>query len=253
MLEFLGAVVAWLVDPGHWQGRDAIQLRIVEHLALSGVAVVAASAVALPLGLFIGHTGRGAFGVISVANIGRAVPSIAMISLALIATTRLLPEGYGLGFWPTAIALVFLAVPPIVANAHVGIREVDADLVDAARGIGMSELEIVRRVEIPIALPVILAGLRTASVQVVATATLAALVAWGGLGRYIIDGFAQGNYAMAGSGAILVASLAILTEVALAFLQRTVTPRTASAGRRRLPGPAETAQGGTRRGGTTGF
>ena len=223
-MDFLAEALAWLLDPSHWVGADGVHVRVLEHLQLSATAVAIASAIALPAGLLIGHTGRGALAVIGVANIGRAVPSIAMISIALIFTTSLLPRGHGLGFWPTVVALVFLAIPPIVSNAHVGVSEVDRDLVEAARGMGMGEAQILSRVEVPLALPVIVAGLRTASVQVVATATLGAIIASGGLGRYLIDGIATRNDVKVFVGAVLVALLAIATEAAFAVVQRRVVP-----------------------------
>ena len=217
-MEFASEVAAWVVDPARWAGRDGIPARLVEHVQLSGTAVLIGAAIALPAGLIIGHTGRGALAVISVANVGRALPSIAILSLALIFTIRYV----GLGFWPTVIALVFLAIPPIVSNTYVGMREVDRELIEAARGLGMREREILARVELPIALPVILAGLRTASVQVVATATLGAIVASGGLGRYLIDGIATRDDVKIFVGAILVALLAIATELAFSAATRRV-------------------------------
>ena len=220
-MEFVAAVIERLSDPSNWLGRDGVLTRVAEHLALSGAAVAVASLIALPAGLVTGHTGRGGFAVTSAANVGRAVPSIAILSLALIFTIRFL----GLGFGPTLIALVFLAVPPILANAHIGIREVDRELVEAARGLGMRESQILARVELPIALPVIIAGLRTASVQVIATATLGALVASGGLGRYLVDGIATQDEVEIFLGAFLVAVLALLADLAFGAAERRARPR----------------------------
>ena len=220
-MEFVSQVVSWVADPAHWAGRDGIPIRVLEHVQLSGLSVLIAAALALPAGLLVGHTGRGALAVISIANVGRALPSIAILSLALIFTIRYV----GLGFWPTVIALVFLAVPPIVSNTYVGVREVDTDLVEAARGLGMREREILARIEVPIAMPVILAGIRTAAVQVVATATLGAIVASGGLGRYLIDGIATRDDVRIFVGALLVALLAIATELAFGALSRRVSVR----------------------------
>ncbi|MFN2484015.1 MAG: ABC transporter permease [Candidatus Limnocylindria bacterium] len=230
-MEFLGQAVAWLADPAHWHGRDGIPIRLVEHLQLSGVSVAIAAALALPAGVVAGHTGRGGFAVINLANVGRALPSIAILSLALVLTIR----HVGLGFWPTVIALVFLAVPPIVSNTYVGIREVDRDLVEAARGLGMRERQIIWRAEIPLALPVILVGLRTASVQVIATATLGAIVASGGLGRYLIDGIATSDDARVFIGAFLVASLAVATELVYGALERALRYRERSSARKAAP------------------
>ena len=220
-MEFLAAVIERLADPSNWLGRDGVLTRVAEHLVLSGAAVAAASLIAFPAGLVTGHTGRGGFAVTSAANVGRAVPSIAILSLALIFTIRFL----GLGFGPTLIALVFLAVPPILANAHIGIREVDRELVEAARGLGMRESQILATVELPIALPVIIAGLRTASVQVIATATLGALVASGGLGRYLVDGIATQDEVEIFLGAFLVAVLALLADLAFGAAERRTRPR----------------------------
>ncbi|MGI8877742.1 MAG: ABC transporter permease [Candidatus Limnocylindria bacterium] len=187
MIDFLASVVAWFADPAHWRGEDGIPTRLFEHVQLSGAAVAIAAAIALPLGLYLGHTGRGGFVAINVANLGRALPSLALIALGLVASIAL---GLGLGFWPTLFALVPLALPPILTNTFVAVRAVDRDTIEAARGMGLRETQILREVELPLALPLILGGLRTAAVNVVATATLGALVAGGALGRYIVDGLA---------------------------------------------------------------
>ena len=155
------------------------------------------------------------------ANIGRALPSLALLAFALPVAFSL---GLGLGFWPTLFALVPLAIPPVLTNAFVGIRAVDRDVIEAARGMGFSEVGILRRVEIPLALPLVLAGMRTAAVNVVATATLGALVAGGGLGRYIVDGLGLQEYDRLLAGALLVAALAIAVEVAFATFERRATP-----------------------------
>ena len=216
-MTFLVSVGAWLVDPLHWQGADGIPTRIAEHLWLSGLAVAIAAAAAIPLGLYLGHTGRGAFLALNVANVGRALPSLAILALALPAVLSL---GLGLGFWPTLVAMVPLAIPPILTNTFVGIRDTDRDIIEAARGMGMREDQVLLAVELPHGLPILLAGLRTASVNVIATATLGALVAGGGLGRYIIDGFALQEHERLFSGALLVALLALGTELGFALLER---------------------------------
>jgi len=210
LMDFLVSVVAWFADPAHWSGDDGIPTRLWEHVQLSGVAVGIAAAIALPLGLYLGHTGRGAFAAINVANIGRALPSLAFIALGLVVSIAL---GLGLGFWPTLFALVPLALPPILTNTFVAVRGVDRDTVEAARGMGLRESQILRQVELPLALPLILGGVRTAAVSVVATATLGALVAGGALGRYIVDGLALQEFDRLFAGALLVALLAIATEV----------------------------------------
>ncbi|MCS6800340.1 MAG: ABC transporter permease [Chloroflexota bacterium] len=216
-MTLLEALIAWFTTPAHWQGSDGIPTRIAEHLWISAVSVGIAVFVALPLGLFIGHTNRGALATVSVMNIGRALPSLAFLAFALPISFAL---NLGLGFWPTVIALVPLAIPLVLINTYAAIRSVDPDLVEAARGMGMRELDVLRKIEIPIALPLILGGIRNATVTVVATATLGALVAGGGLGRYIVDGLARQDTPRLLAGAILVALLSIGTELAFSALER---------------------------------
>jgi osmoprotectant transport system permease protein len=219
-MTLLGDVARWFTDPAHYQGTDAVQTRILEHLAVSGLAVLVGVLVALPVGLFLGHTGRYAFVAVNVANIGRAIPSLAAIALAIPIAGTLLGVQNGHGFWPTFFALIPLALPPILTNAYVAVRGVDKDVIEAARGMGVSEGGILRRIELPLALPLILAGIRTAAVNVIATATLGALVAFGGLGRYIVDGLALQEYDRLFAGALLVALLAIAVEVAFSTIER---------------------------------
>jgi osmoprotectant transport system permease protein len=215
----------WFTDPANWQGSTGIPTLLSQHVVMSLAATLIAMAVALPIGIGLGHVGKGGLLAINVTNVGRAIPSFAlMVFFVLI---------FGLGAAPTLIALVVLAVPPVITNAYQGMRSVDRDLVDAARGLGMTETQILRRVEVPIAIPVVMAGVRTAGVQVVATATLGAYVAWGGLGLLIEQGLntATGYTELLG-GAILVALLAGATEGLLALLQRLLTP----AGLRKVSG-----------------
>ena len=224
----LAALAHWLTDPANWQGSHGIPVRILEHIELSGLSVLVAVALAMPIALYLGHTGRGGFIAINVANIGRALPSLALLAFGLVIAIAL---GLGLGFWPTVIALVPLAIPPILTNAYVAVREVDRDVVEAARGMGLSEDQILRSVEVPLGLPLILSGIRTAAVNVVATATLGALVAGGALGRFIVDGLALQEYDQLMAGALLVALLAVATEVSFAALERaTVPPGMAASG-----------------------
>ena len=220
-MTIFGDVARWFADPAHWQGSHGVPVRVLEHVELSGLAVAIALLLAVPLALYLGHTGRGGFVAINVANIGRALPSLALIGLGLAIA---IPLGLGLGFWPTLFALVPLAIPPIMTNTFVAIREVDRDVVDAARGMGFKESQILRSVEIPLGLPLILDGMRTASVNVVATATLGAIVAGGALGRFIVDGLALQEYDQLVAGALLVALLAIVTEVAFGTLARASAP-----------------------------
>lgn len=219
-MSLLADTARWFVDPAHWQGSDAISTRILEHLALSALAVLIGCAIALPVGLYLGHTGRFGFVAVNVANVGRALPSLALLALALPIAFAL---GLGLGFWPTLIAMVPLALPPVLTNAYVAVRAVDADVIEAARGMGLSGPGILRRVELPLALPLILSGVRTGAVNVVATATLGALVAWGGLGRFIVDGLALQEYDRLLAGALLVAGLAIVVEVTFGTVERLAT------------------------------
>jgi osmoprotectant transport system permease protein len=215
-------LVPWLLDPAHWSGSDGIPNRVLEHVQLSAVSTLAGLLVALPLGVVIGHTGRGTFLAVAVANIGRAIPSFALLVITLPLVLR---AGLGLGFWPTVVPLVLLAIPPALTNAYVGIRQVDRDIVEAAQGMGMRGREILLGVEIPSALPVILAGARTAAVQVVATATLGAIVASGGLGRYIVDGLAFQETGRLLAGALLVALLAVATEQAFGLAEGRLVSR----------------------------
>lgn len=218
-MAFVVSALGWLADPRHWSGPDGIPMRVAEHLLYSGSGVLAAALLAVPLGVALGHTGRGAFLAINVAGVGRALPTFALLVIAFIVLARAAPS-LAFGFWPTFIAMVPLALPPILTNTYVGIRGVDRDVVESARGMGMTELGIVRAVEVPLGMPLILAGLRTGSVAVIATATLGALVAGGGLGRYIVDGLALQEYERLFAGALLVALLAVGTELAFGLLER---------------------------------
>jgi osmoprotectant transport system permease protein len=227
-LNVLSDLFRWLVNPAQWQGTHGIPVRVLEHLELSGLAVVLAVALAAPLALYLGHRGRGGFIAINVGNVGRALPSLAMLGFALAIT---IPLGLGLGFWPTLIAMIPLAIPPILTNTYVAVREVDRDVVDAARGMGLKESQILRSVEIPLGLPLMLSGVRIAAVNVIATATLGAIVAGGGLGRFIVDGFALREFDQLLGGALLVALLAIAAEVTFAALVRATAPAGMAAAR----------------------
>jgi osmoprotectant transport system permease protein len=219
-MEFFGEVIAWFANPATWAGRNGIPIRLWEHVSLSAASLAVGTLIALPVGLVIGHTGRGAVLAVSIANIGRAIPSLGLLGIVFPLGLVL---GLGLGFWPSLIALVALAIPPIVLNTYVGLSEVDRDLVEAARGMGMREGQILGRLEVPIALPVILAGIRTSAVQVVATATLAAVISGGTLGHLILAGVNTGDEVQVFGSALLVAILAIGTELAFGFLQRAAT------------------------------
>src|SRR5207244_1545246 len=218
-VSFLGEVIAWLASAQHWVGSDGIPNRIGEHLLLSTVTTLVAVSIALPTGVIFGHTGRGGFLAINLANLGRAMPALALLALMLPVALNL---KLGLGFWPTFFALVPLGIPPVLTNSYVAIREVDGDIVEAARGMGLREGQVLRQVELPIAAPLIIAGVRNAAVAIVATATLGALVAGGGLGRYIVDGLALQEYPRLFVGALLVALLSIAVELAFGALERVV-------------------------------
>ncbi len=220
-MDVLGSGLGWLVDPAHWSGSDGIPTRLLEHVAIAGISLLIAALIAVPIGLYTGHTGRGGAAVLNIASLGRAVPSYALLIVFFTLTGAL-------GAPSTIPTLVLLAIPPLLAGVYIGIREVDRDIVEAGRGMGMRESQVLRLVELPVGMPLILVGARTAAVQVVATATLGALVAGGGLGRYIVDGFAlRGDEGTARlvAGAILVALLAIITERTFTFIEhRTSTP-----------------------------
>jgi osmoprotectant transport system permease protein len=221
-MNLVNATAAWLTDPAHWAGPGSIPLRLLEHLGLSAIALLVAVLVALPAGLAIGHTRRGSAFAANLANIGRAIPSLAVIGIALPFTAAIDPQ-LGFKVYPTLIAMVILAIPPILVNAEAGVAGVDPDLVESARGMGMREGQILGAVEVPVAVPVIVGGIRSAATQIVATMTLGAIFGAGGLGRYLVEGIAQRDAAMSGAGVVLVALLALATEGAFALLQRAAT------------------------------
>jgi osmoprotectant transport system permease protein len=211
----------YVTTSSHWWGERGILHRSFEHLRLSGAAVLAAGIVAIPSALVLGHVKRGGFLAQSIVNIGRAVPSFAILVLMLPLS---LNYGFGLGFWPTFVALVPLAIPPMFTNAYVGVRDVDPNIVEASRAMGMGGSQVLFRVEAPVARPLILTGLRVAAVQVVATATLGAFVGFNGLGSYIYEGFSQQDDGKLLTGAVGVALLAFLTELVFSFVVRRATP-----------------------------
>jgi osmoprotectant transport system permease protein len=218
--------IAWLTDPATWQGQTGIPWRLVEHLGMSTASIITATLIALPIGLWIGHTGRAANLAINIANLGRAIPSYAVIVIIL-PFSLAFSQDLGLNIIPTFLAMVFLAIPPILVNTYAGLREVDRDLVEAARGMGLRELQILRSVEVPLAAPVLIGGFRTAVLNVIATATIGAVLGFGGLGRFILNGVAigeQGTGQLIG-GSILVAALAIVVDLLLAGVQRSAARR----------------------------
>ena len=249
----MGELLTFLAEAANWQGPAGIPTRLIEHLTVAVLAVLAASALALPLGFYIGHTGRLQLLGINLANIGRAVPSYAVMVMIFPVAVTLAPTlGYeprlGLTFLPIFLAMTLLAIPPILVATYVGISEVDRDLVESSRGMGITERQILARIEIPLALPVMVGGLRIASLQVIATATLGAILSGGGLGRYILDGISRNDDGMLLAGVLLVTLLALGTDVLLAALQRYLTPpgvriATGQAGEQ-TPGTGQTSEVG---------
>ena len=217
-MEFLGDVVAWFTDGSNWSGEDGMPHRLWEHTVMCILSLVSAAAVALPIGMLIGHTGRGGALAINIANLGRAIPSFAIIVLA----AQYLEE---IGAKPAYIALVALAIPPMVTNTLTAIEGVDPEVKESALGMGLTGRQVLARVEVPMGMPLIMAGVRTSGVQIVATATLAALVGWGGLGRYIIDGLATRDFVEVFAGAFAVAVMSIVAEVGLGALQARLVPK----------------------------
>ncbi|WP_314617837.1 ABC transporter permease [Streptomyces stackebrandtii] len=205
---------SWLTTAAHWSGENGVWHRLGEHLFLTAVCLLLSCLVALPVALVLGHLGKGGALAMNLANAGRAVPTFAVLVLLLLS-----PLG-PYGDWPTIIALVVFAVPPLLTNAYVGMRGVDADVVRAARGMGMTGGQTLARVELPLALPLVLTGVRIAAVQLVATATVAALAGGGGLGRIITAGFNLASTPQVVAGAILVAALALLVEGIFEGVQR---------------------------------
>jgi osmoprotectant transport system permease protein len=212
----VGSIVDWFRDPAHWHGPDGIPHRLAQHLSICGIALFVALAIALPVGIVLGHYRRGGLIAQNVANIGRAVPSLAILIIAV--------PFVGIGARPAELALIALAIPPLLTNAYVGMANVDPDVRDAARGMGMTAPQAIRRAELPLALPLIMAGVRTATFQVIATATLAAVVASGGLGQFITVGIEVRDNVELVCGSLMVVALAVAAEVLIAGLQRLIVP-----------------------------
>lgn len=215
----ISAAATWFADPAHWAGPNGVPFRLLQHVGISLVSVLIAAAIALPLGLYIGHTRRGQALAVNLANIGRAIPSLAAIAIA-VPFTQMLDPRLGFNLYPTVIAMIVLAIPPILVNTFAGVAGVDRDLVESARAMGMTERQLLARVEIPVAVPVIVGGIRSASVQVIATATLGAIYGLGALGGFIVEGIAQNDDGQLLAGVVLVALLALLAEGGLALVQR---------------------------------
>jgi osmoprotectant transport system permease protein len=217
----LGELVDYVTTGANWEGRNGITQAVVDHVRLSAFSLAVAVVVAVPVAVFLGHVRRGGVVAVALVNIGRAVPTFAIVALALPFSLR---WGFGLGFWPSAVALVLLAIPPIFTNTYTGVRDVDPGVVESARGMGMRGSQVLTRAELPNALPLIVTGLRVSAVQVVATATLAALVGYGGLGSLVVRGMSQRDDGKLLTGAVLVALLAVLTELLFGVVERRASP-----------------------------
>ncbi len=226
MNYFLDAV-NWVLDPANYLGPTGIPTRVLEHLLFTFVTLLIASAIAIPIGYLIGHTGRGLSVAVSLAGGLRALPTLGLVTLVALSV--------GIGLTAPYVALTILAIPPVLAGAYTGFRAIDPGTIDAARGVGMSEGQIIRKVEIPLGLPLLIGGIRSAILQVVATATLAAYVADFGLGRYLFTGLKTRDYAQMLGGAILVIVLAFALEGIFALIQRLVVPRGVVVGRSPSP------------------
>ena len=212
----IAEMLSYLGTSSHWVGEGGIAARLGEHLWYSLLAVLLALVVAFPVGLFIGHTGRGKIILVSLSNTLRALPSLGIMTLLVLLM--------GLGLFPPLVALILIAIPPILAGVYSGVANVDALVVDSARALGMKDSRIILQVELPLALPLMLGGLRSALLQVIATATIAAYVNLGGLGRYIFDGLALYDYGQVMVGAVLVTALALVVDGILALLMKRFSP-----------------------------
>ncbi|MFF2512558.1 ABC transporter permease [Streptomyces sp. NPDC058086] len=208
----------WLGDPAHWSGDDGVWHRLAQHLVLTVVCLVISCLIALPVALVLGHLGKGGALAVNISNIGRAVPTFAVLVLLLLTPLGKWGEG------PTVVALVLFAVPPLLTNAYVGMREVDRSVVRSARGMGMTGRQMLFHVELPLSLPMVMNGVRIAAVQLVATATIAALAGGGGLGRIITAGFNLASTPQVVAGAILVAVFALIVEGIFEIAER-LAPR----------------------------
>lgn len=217
-------MIDWLTDSAHWSGVDGVPHRLAEHLTYTVIALAIALVIAVPLGLFIGHTGKGAFLVAGTVNALRALPTFGLLLLAFLVVSGLVRGSLG-SLLPVYLVLVVLAAPPILAGTYAGVQATDRDARDAAYGMGMTGRQVLTGVEIPSALPLFMSGVRSATLQIVATATIAAYIGLGGLGRFVIDGLASQDYDQVIAGAVIVSALALLVELLLSGVQRLVVPR----------------------------
>lgn len=216
-MSVAGETIAWLSDGTHWAGADGVPHRLVEHLGYSALTVALAALVAVPLGLWIGHTGRWRAVAVGASGALRALPTLGLLTWFVLLI--------GVGLTAPILALVVLAVPPLLAGTYAGLESVDRQTIDAARAVGFTEWQVLRKVEIPLALPLLVGGFRSAALQVIATATVAAYVGLGGLGRYLIDGQAYRDYPQMVGGSVLVIALALLADAVFVGAQRLSTPK----------------------------
>ena len=215
-MSFLTYAWDWLRQPAQWHGAGAIPVHVLQQLGYSGLALLIAAVIALPLGVAIGHTGRGAFLAVSITNAWRSIPTLGLLVLLVV--------GLGFSALTWLVPLVVLGIPPILANAYAGVAGIAPSLRDAAAGVGMTRWQQVLQVEVPVALPLIIVGLRTAAIFIVSTATIAAYIGLGGLGQYIFDGLANNNYGEVAGGAVLVVLLALAVLLLAALVRRVAVP-----------------------------
>jgi osmoprotectant transport system permease protein len=215
-VSFLHFAWSWLTSSALWHGPDDIPVRVLQHLYYSGLSLLVAALIALPAGIWIGHTGRGGVVVVNIANAWRSIPTLGLVVLMVSLI------GFKIEAW--LIPLVVLAIPPILVNAYEGVAGVDPGLKDAAKGMGMTDWQVIRKVEVPVALPLIMLGLRTGAIFVVATATIAAYIGLGGLGQYLFAGLSQSNYYEVAGGAVLIVLLALVVQVLFTILRYVIVP-----------------------------
>ena len=215
-MSYFNIAWQWLISAQNWHGANGIPERLAQHLEYTGIALGIAFVIAVPVGLAMGHYRRGGFAVVTIANFGRALPTLGLLVLIFVLTSGSVLS------W--LVPLAALAIPPMLVNTYEGVLGVDRELTDAARGMGMTEWQILRKVEIPVALPLIILGIRTSAIQVVATATIAAYIGLGGLGRYIIDGLARDEYNVVAGGAAVIVLLALAVQGLFMLLRVVLVP-----------------------------
>ena len=227
---------AWLMDPARWTGPTGIPVAITQHLGFTFASVLIASLIAIPVGWAIGHTGKGREIAVAISGAARAVPSFGLLVLLVLLLGVLQTQTAGV------ITFVLLGIPSILAGAYAGFEAIDRRVVDAGRAMGMTEWQILWRIEVPLGLPLLVSGLRAATLQIVATVTIAAYVGLGGLGQYIIQGVNLNRFDQVLAGAILVAALALLLDALFAITERVVVPRGVTAGRAAGAGPGRASR-----------